>query len=207
MTDQQNVAPAADQLPAGWPTAPAPPAWVTDEHLRDVADWRNLGERRWAGRRASVFSPDLLLLLNEAGTGFARFVLDLNGGPDTPEWLADRVFGEMQVQMDHEALPECAKPDCSDKAPMTFTAAEPGPLAGRQREPGERIYFCNRHGNDVWCAASGGPVADWLKPDAVRLDPIDALWAAGFANDTAAYAEAVDRLRKLTGFSREPEGT
>jgi hypothetical protein len=195
MTDQQEA------LPAGWETSPAPPAWVL-EQLAEAGEWHTLGERRWAGVVANVFNPDVLVLVNAAGTGFMKFALSLD---DEPAFVVDQLWEEMQARLDHEALPTCAKPECADKAPTTFTAAEPGPLAGRQRDAGERIHFCPRHGHDVYVAASGGPIAEWLRPDAVRLDPIEALWAAGFANDSTAYAEAVARLRRLTSLAREPD--
>jgi hypothetical protein len=195
VTDQQDVA------PAGWETSPAPPAWAL-EQLAGVGEWRNLGERRWAGVVANVFNPDVLVLVNAAGTGFMKYAMALDG---EPAFVVDQLWEDMQARLDHEALPECAKPDCADKAPTTFTAAEPGPLAGRQREPGERIHFCPRHGHDVYVAASGGPLAEWLRPDAVRLDPLDAMWAAAYAGDNHAYDEAVARLRKLTALTREPD--
>jgi hypothetical protein len=190
--------PAGSDLPAGWCLAPEPPEWVL-EQTSDATGWANAGERRWRATLPKSFAPMLLLAVNDAGTRFAQYAVDLDGEPDAAE-VIEQTFGHMQNQLAHEDLPTCAKPGCSEKAPRTFTAAEPGPLAGRQREPGEEIHFCPRHGHDVYCAASGGPLADWLKPDAVRLNPIDAMWAAAFAGDNAAYDEAVARLRRLTAF-------
>jgi hypothetical protein len=203
MTDQPHTTTPAPS-PAWW-TDPTPPAWVV-EQLRHVSDWRNVGACRWIGQMAgSLVGPDLLVLVNETGNGFMQFAEDLELlGPDSA-FLVDHLFRDMAEKLGYEALPECAKPDCHERAPRMFTAVESGPLAGRQRDPGEQIHFCPAHGLDVWRAASGGPIAAWLVPDAVRVDPVEALWAAGFANDSVAYAEAVAKLRRLTQFAPGPD--
>lgn len=174
------------------PTA-MPPEWAIERHPA-ATGWRPDGERRWRATLPDVFRPDLLVLVDAAGKNAASYALDLaDRGQDAAE-VAEIVFRRMQDELDHAALPFCAKPDCGRKAPVVFTAAEAGPLAGVTRAPGERIHFCNHHGHDVFVAASGAGVAPWLKPDAIHMDPLGEMQAAAYAGDEVAYAAARERL-------------
>jgi hypothetical protein len=173
--------------------------WVTAA-MPDVTGWEHLGERRWRGRRGDPLSRPswLYVLCDEQGRGYVgtsvtvEFVEDFAGDVDTV------VFEELQDKLDYERLPPCVVPGCEEKAPMVFTAAEHGKLAGKEWRRGQEIRLCRRHADDVYRAQGAyGPdqLAEWLRPDA-RLDPLDAFAADyGSLNDSEIHNSRSRMLR------------
>lgn len=194
MTDQHDDAspPAATALPAGWRHAPEPPAWVLEQNA-GAEGWRNVGGRRWRAVLDSMYAPHLLLLVNDAGTGFMRYAMDLDYGDPLNDVLVADVFDHLQANLDHEALPECVAPGCTDKGVVRMVAAELGHLAGRIYAKGDEIRMCQPHGYDVYSAGEGlDNIAEWLRPDAEVLDP--------WHYPAAAYDRlTTDQLRQRRG--------
>lgn len=172
MTEHNETAPpAAEELPAGWPDAPAPPAWVLEQNFA-AKNWRNLGARRWRADLPDPFAPILLLMVNAAGTATMRYAFDLDYGDGRNDEVIAEVFGHLQESLDHEALPECVAPGCTEKGVSLMVAAELGHLAGKVYAKGDEIRMCQPHGYDVYRAGEGlDQIAEWLRPDAEVLDP------------------------------------
>jgi hypothetical protein len=104
------------------------------------------------------------------------------------------------------ALPPCVVPDCGEKGRQTFTAAEPGRLAGREWQPGDKIRLCPRHGYDVARAAGArgmDELPDWLKADAT-WDPLD-LYDGG--TDLLYGAEILARTARVLRLAQRWEKT
>lgn len=193
---ERKVAETAEANQAAWAAAGLP-EWIGKDNVT-AFDWRAAGERRWQATlpRGGFLDPaDLLIVVNIAGTRFVRYASTFDDYPDRAEIL-EATFRHMEDSLAYEDLPTCEAPGCDKKAPQTFTAAAFGPLAGVQRAPGDQIHFCEPHGHDVYCAAAGAVVAEWLRPDAVYLTPEDQLAAAiENAYDGRTIGEANDAIR------------
>lgn len=167
----ETIPPAATDPPTGWQCAPTPPAWVL-EQIPTATGWRNAGERRWRATLPEPFDLHLLVLVNTAGNSFTKHAIDLDYGDPMNDEIVDQTFSDLQDQLDHEALPECVKPDCTEKGTARMVAAEIGHLAGKVYAAGDEIRMCQPHAYDVYRAGEGlGSIAEWLRPDAEILDP------------------------------------
>lgn len=167
----ETTPPAAEGPPAGWPDATEPPAWVLSQNLA-ARNWRNLGACRWRADLPDTFAPILLLLVNAAGTATMRYAFDLDYGDGRNDEIIAEVFGHLQEGLDHEALPECVAPGCTEKGASRFYAAELGHLAGKVYAKGDEIRMCAPHASDTLSAGVGlDQIAEWLRPDAEVLDP------------------------------------
>jgi hypothetical protein len=135
-------------------------------------------DREWEDRGGGLWRA------RELGGGW-RYVLidgDLHcvtpggggGWPDDPGFEAE-IRRAAADEIAYQRLPTCVVPDCDQKAPMVFRAAERGRLAGQEWQRGQEIRTCPEHGNDIYQAQGVRGVdrlAEWLRPDA-RLDPLD----------------------------------
>jgi hypothetical protein len=148
------------------------PGWVAGHHPA-ATGWRAAGERRWRAKLPDPFGCDLLVLVNAAETRMMHYALDLDDfGPDDAGEVAARTFGDMQARLDHEDLPECVAPGCTEKGVAKFVAAELGHLAGKVYNAGDEIRMCYPHANDVFTAGEGlDSIAEWLRPDASVREP------------------------------------
>lgn len=171
MTEHDDATTLPAELPAGWSRAPEPPAWVLEQNL-EATEWVNVGDRRWRAVLPSVFASHLLLLVDAAGADFMRYAVDLDYGDPMNDTIVDETFGHLQERLDHEALPECVAPGCTEKGVCLMIAAEIGHLAGKVYAAGDEIRMCQPHGYDVYRAGDGlDNIAEWLRPDAEVLDP------------------------------------
>jgi hypothetical protein len=139
-----------------------------------MVGWEHLGPWRWRARQPED-SPGwmrycwLYVLLADRGDGFVKQFVTDELVEDMVADANDRIFGDMQHEIDHHRLPLCVVPGCTEKAPMVFWADEAGRLAGRAWRKGDEIRLCPPHGSDLYRAA-GAPgvdqLAEWLRPDA-----------------------------------------
>lgn len=161
-----------DTAAPAWATSPAPPAWVLEQLDPGATGWRNVGERRWRADLDNVYAPVLLVLVDAAGAGFMRYAVDVDLGGPEEDFQVDLAFRGMQEHLDHEALPECVAPGCTERGVCLLTAAEMGHLAGKVYAAGDEIRMCCPHAGDVMKAGPGlDQIAEWLRPDAEVLDP------------------------------------
>jgi hypothetical protein len=71
--------------------------------------------------------------------------------------------------------PACVGPhDEATAARAHYRTEEYGRFAGRIWEAGAIVHLCMPHSVDLWRAGAGLGLADWLRPDATNLDPLDA---------------------------------
>lgn len=167
MTDPNDTAAPA------WETTPAPPAWVLEQLDAPAATgWRNVAARRWRADLPSVFAPALLVLVDAGNLRFMRYAVDVDLGSTEEDFQVDLAFRAMQEHLDHEALPECVAPGCTERGAFLLIAAELGHLAGKVYNKGDEIRMCGEHAGDVMKAGPGlDQIAEWLRPDAEVLDP------------------------------------
>lgn len=146
------------------------PDWVARKYST-AERWQRVGERRWrAWISGQFFGVDLLVMINVAGTRAVFRLINLDQ-EERFDNVAEIFFDRMQADLDHEDLPTCEAPGCTDKAPSVVVAAEPGSLAGVMRKPGDKIRFCPKHGYDVRRAGIGlDHIPEWLRPDAAVMD-------------------------------------
>ncbi len=157
-----------------------------------MVGWEHLGAWRWRARHPEdagywLQTQWLYVLLADRADGFVKQLVSDYMVEDALYPVDEVVFGDMQHEIDDHRLPTCVVPDCTEKAPMVFTADEAGRLAGRQWRKGDEIRLCPPHGSDVYRSAGVydvDQVAEWLRPDVMLpADPwsLEAAlhWGAG----------------------------
>jgi hypothetical protein len=154
------------------------PAWLGVQ-MPDVRDWERRGDHRFNGRAAGFMGANRVFVVSNAEE--SRYLRRDISEDELAEATAagfdleERTFRMLEARMVHELLPTCVVPGCAEKAPVVFTAAESGRLAGRDWQSGDEICLCPPHGNDVYRAqytVGVHQLAEWLRPDA-RPDPLD----------------------------------
>lgn len=174
------------------------PIWVK-RAVPKATDWERRGLHRYRGRSTTELTGDSYIYV-VADADEKRCLCRLVDAVTVERANLDvdeRTFERLERRMAYELLGECVVPDCGEKAPVQFTAAGRGRLAGRDWMPGDTIDLCPAHGNDVHRAHGAygmEQLAEWLRADAT-LDPMDAFDAE--MDSVSGREIARDRARMM----------
>lgn len=129
---------------------------------------------RWP-YRVDLFPPVEHQYVMLGPIGDERPALHPGAQDDDPRYahIADRMW----LARAEAQLPPCVAPGCQEKGRTILIAEEWGRFVGRWWERGEKIRLCMPHYADLVQAQGQYGVmdqlAEWLRPDASNLDPLD----------------------------------
>lgn len=122
------------------------------------------------------YMPEMPFDVRRGGVAAMAAAIDVGQDSEAESFIR----AELTRQIEYQNLPTCVVPDCVNKAPVEFGAAEHGRLAGSDWRLGDKIRVCPEHAHDIYRAQGvygRDQLAEWLRPDA-KLDPLDAFDAA-----------------------------